>query len=79
MGDALGNHGRRGHGRILRQKRRCWPRAGQDVTFIARGAHLAAMQTAGLRVRSTAGDFDLAVRATGDAARIGAVDVVVLP
>ena len=28
-------------------------RAGEDVTFVARGAHLAAIRAAGLRVRST--------------------------
>lgn len=31
--------------------------SGQDVTFIARGAHLAAMRENGLRVTSIKGDF----------------------
>jgi 2-dehydropantoate 2-reductase len=33
--------------------------AGQDVTFIARGAHLAAIQESGLRVESINGDFTI--------------------
>lgn len=32
-------------------------RAGQDVTFIARGAHLAAIQTHGIRIETVAGAF----------------------
>ena len=31
--------------------------AGEDVVFIARGAHLQALQTRGLRVESVLGDF----------------------
>jgi 2-dehydropantoate 2-reductase len=53
--------------------------AGHDVTFVARGAHLAAMRERGLRVFSTEGDFEISdTRVTGDAASIGAVDVVIL-
>lgn len=50
---------------------------GSDVTFIARGAHLAAMQAHGLRIESATGDLHLAqVQATDDPARIGPVDLV---
>ncbi len=53
-------------------------RAGEDVTFIARGAHLKAMRTGGLRVLSESqGDFALPrVRATGDPTTVGEVDLV---
>ena len=44
-------------------------RAGNDVTFIARGAHLAAIQQRGLRVKSVHGDFQVhPAQATGDPA-----------
>jgi 2-dehydropantoate 2-reductase len=33
--------------------------AGNDVTFVARGAHLAAIRENGLRVRSPLGDLHL--------------------
>jgi 2-dehydropantoate 2-reductase len=50
---------------------------GADVTFIARGAHLQALRTSGLRLESPKGDLHLtAVRATDDAGTIGPVDVV---
>ena len=52
-------------------------RAGHDVTFIARGAHLEAIRTAGLQVRSPAlGDFVVHARAEEDPAAVGPVDVV---
>jgi 2-dehydropantoate 2-reductase len=52
-------------------------KAGADVTFIARGAHLAAMKSAGLKVQSPRGDTHLApTQATDDPASIGAVDFV---
>ncbi len=52
-------------------------RVGEDVTFIARGEHLRAMQTTGLRVESVHGDFDLpSVQATADPASVGPVDLV---
>lgn len=52
--------------------------AGEDVVFIARGAHLAAMQRDGLRVKSPEGEVHLPrVRATGDPGEIGPVDVIV--
>lgn len=51
--------------------------AGADVTFIARGAHLAAMQKDGLKVESPRGDTHLKpTQATDDPARVGPVDVV---
>ncbi len=53
--------------------------AGEDVTFIARGEHLKAIQQNGLRVDSIAGDFMVKpAKATDDPAKIGAVDVVLL-
>ncbi|MEZ5291460.1 MAG: 2-dehydropantoate 2-reductase [Vicinamibacterales bacterium] len=52
-------------------------RAGQDVGVVARGAHLDAIRTEGLRVRSGAlGDFTARVRASADPRDIGAVDLV---
>jgi 2-dehydropantoate 2-reductase len=52
-------------------------KAGADVTFIARGAHLAAMKSAGLKVQSPRGDTHLVpTQATDDPASIGPVDVV---
>ena len=54
-------------------------RAGHDVTFIARGAHLAAIRDRGLQIRSPAlGDFTVQAPADDDPAHVGAVDVVVL-
>lgn len=51
--------------------------AGEDVSFIARGAHLEAMRRDGLRVESPLGDLHLTnVRATDDPAEIGPVDLV---
>jgi 2-dehydropantoate 2-reductase len=52
-------------------------RAGHDVTFIARGAHLAAIRERGLEIRSPAlGDFVARGRAEEDTSRVGPVDVV---
>lgn len=52
---------------------------GEDVHFIARGAHLAAMRDRSLRVSSIAGDFEVRpVQATDDPASIGPVDLVLL-
>jgi 2-dehydropantoate 2-reductase len=51
-------------------------RAGYDVTFIARGAHLKALQSGGVHV-SGQEEFHLPhVRATSDTASVGAVDVL---
>lgn len=53
--------------------------AGHEVTFIARGAHLAAIRAKGLEVRSPAlGDFTVRARAEDDTAKIGVVDVVLV-
>lgn len=50
---------------------------GQDVTFIARGAHLKAIQTNGLQVKSIFGDFHInPAQATDDPAMVGPVDLV---
>ena len=52
-------------------------KAGADVAFIARGAHLAAMKSAGLKVQGGRGETHLVpTRATDDPAEIGAVDIV---
>jgi len=54
-------------------------KAGHDVTFVARGAHLAAIRERGLSIRSSAlGDFIVTARAEEDTTRIGPVDVVVV-
>ena len=51
--------------------------AGADVHFLARGAHLEAMQRDGLRLESPKGNLHLPrVNATGDSKAIGPVDVV---
>ena len=52
--------------------------ANEDVTFIARGSHLAAMQAQGLRVESPLGEIKLhQVSATDKPADVGFVDVVI--
>jgi 2-dehydropantoate 2-reductase len=52
-------------------------KAGADVTFIARGAHLAAMQNQGLKVQGGRGETHVVpTQATDDPASIGAVDIV---
>jgi 2-dehydropantoate 2-reductase len=53
-------------------------KAGEDVTLIARGAHLRAMQEHGVRVRGEIGDFEAHPAATDDPAAVGPVDVVLL-
>jgi len=54
-------------------------RAGQDVTFIARGAHLEAIRSQGLAVKSaTLGDFRVRAEAESDTSRIGPVDVAIV-
>ena len=53
-------------------------KAGEDVTLVARGPHLRAMQKYGVRVRGEIGSFDARVSATDDPANIGPVDVVLL-
>lgn len=54
-------------------------RSGHDVTFIARGAHLEAIRTHGLEIRSPKlGNFTVHARAESDTNRIGPVDVVIV-
>jgi 2-dehydropantoate 2-reductase len=52
--------------------------AGQDVTLFARGPHLAAMQTRGVRVISPEGDFEAHPRVIGDLQEAGPTDVIFL-
>jgi 2-dehydropantoate 2-reductase len=52
-------------------------KAGADVTFVARGAHLAAMKTSGLKVQGGRGETHLVLtKATDNPAEIGPVDIV---
>lgn len=52
---------------------------GQDVTFIARGAHLDAIRRNGLEVKSAKlGDFIVRAPAESDTAKIGPVDVAIV-
>lgn len=54
-------------------------RAGNEVTFLARGEHLKAMQQNGLTVKSIKGDFSVApVHATDSIQAMGRVDLVIL-
>ena len=54
-------------------------RAGEEVTFVARGEHLRAIQSDGLRVDSTTGDFVIyPARATDDVEEIGETDLVII-
>jgi 2-dehydropantoate 2-reductase len=53
--------------------------AGEDVQFIARGEHLAAIREYGLRVSSIEGDFLVRpTRVTDDPSALGPIDVVLL-
>jgi len=52
-------------------------KAGADVIFVARGAHLAAMREQGLRIEGDRGEIHIKpAQATGDPASIGPVDIV---
>jgi 2-dehydropantoate 2-reductase len=52
-------------------------KSGADVWFVARGAHLDAMRTAGLRIDSTEGNFVIpAGKITDNIAQVGFADVV---
>jgi 2-dehydropantoate 2-reductase len=53
-------------------------RAGQQVSFIARGPHLRAIRERGLMVWSPLGDFMVHAAAESDPAAVGPVDVVLL-
>ncbi|MBI2561253.1 MAG: 2-dehydropantoate 2-reductase [candidate division NC10 bacterium] len=50
--------------------------AGHDVAFIARGAHLEAMQRRGLTVRTPEGESTIPVTAVADTRALGPVDLV---
>ena len=53
--------------------------AGEEVVFIARGEHLAALRDHGLRVTSTKGDLHIApAQATDDPSSVGPVDLVLV-
>ena len=52
-------------------------KAGADVTFIARGAHLAAMKSQGLKIQGGRGETHLVpTKATDNPAEMGPVDIV---
>ena len=53
-------------------------RAGQQVTFIARGAHLAAIRERGLTIQSPLGDFVARAAAEDRTDRVGPVDAVIV-
>lgn len=54
-------------------------REGHEVTFIARGAHLAAIREHGLQIKSPAlGDFIVRSNAEEDTAKVGPVDLVLV-
>lgn len=51
---------------------------GNDVTFVARGAHLDALRREGLKVKSVHGDFIVfPANATDDPANVGPVDLII--
>jgi len=53
--------------------------AGTDVTFVARGAHLAAMRSNGLRIISPLGDVTIEnPKAVDDVAKLGDVDLILV-
>jgi len=53
--------------------------AGHEVCFVARGEHLAAIQSRGLQVKSVHGDFSIQLaEATDDPADVGEVDYVIV-
>jgi 2-dehydropantoate 2-reductase len=54
-------------------------KAGYEVTFLARGAHLDAIRKNGLQIKSSSGDFSIhPVRITDRIAEIGTVDLIIL-
>jgi 2-dehydropantoate 2-reductase len=53
--------------------------AGQEVTFLARGAHLQAIRDKGLHIKSVHGDFTIfPARATDHPGEVGPVDLVIV-
>ena len=54
-------------------------RAGHEVTFVARGAHLDAIRKDGIKIRSASvGDFVVRARAESDTATVGPVEMVIV-
>jgi 2-dehydropantoate 2-reductase len=54
-------------------------KSGQEVTFIARGAHLDAIRSKGLQIQSAKlGDFVARAAAESDTSKVGPVDVVIV-
>lgn len=54
-------------------------KAGEDVTFVARGEHLRAIRSQGLRIEMPSGELAInPARATDDVAQIGDVDAVLV-
>lgn len=53
-------------------------RSGQEVSVVARGAHLTAIREHGLRIESERGPFAAKVRAESDPARLGPQDYVIV-
>ena len=53
-------------------------KSGEDVTLVARGPHLFAMQENGVRVRGEIGEFQVHTRATDNPSTVGEVDVVIV-
>ncbi|MEE9173161.1 MAG: 2-dehydropantoate 2-reductase [candidate division NC10 bacterium] len=51
-------------------------RGGLDVTLIARGRHLEAIQARGLQIKSTQGDFTVYAKGVGDPKAVGPVDLI---
>jgi len=51
-------------------------KGGHDVAFIARGAHLEALQQSGLTVRTPEGAFTISVNAVADTRSLAPVDLV---
>ena len=51
-------------------------KAGEDVTFVARGKHLGVLRRDGLTVESVVGDFRVRVNATDDPTSVAPVDLV---
>ena len=51
-------------------------KAGNDVSLIARGDHLKAIQADGLKLVRPSGEFVVEVKATDDPAQVGPVDLV---
>src|SRR5512143_304810 len=56
----------------------CMARAGQNVTLLARGPHLRAMQEHGVRVKSSDGEFVAHPKVSSSLEEIGPCDVVFL-